>query len=207
MAYRHKNKNMKKIACLLVLNLLTSLAFSQDFNKNLGAARTAYASGNLSNSRFAMEQMLRELDEAIAKEILKLLPPKMDALTANLKQDNTTATGSSLGLYVQRTYGAAGKSATVDVVNNSPLITSLNALLAIPFVANAGDGNQKVVRIQGYKAILNKDQNTDSGKTGYELQVPLQNTLVTFKMEDTKEADMLRLAGTLPLEKIAAIAK
>ena len=54
---------------------------------------------------------------------------------------------------------------------------------------------------------MNKDQNTDSGKTGYELQIPLQNTLVTFKMEDTKEADMLRLAGTLPLEKIAAIAK
>lgn len=198
---------MKKIASLLVFNLLAGLAFGQDFNKNLTAARSAYASGNLSNSRFAMEQMLRELDGAIAKEILKILPTRMDALAANLKEDNTTSTGSALGLYVQRSYGSAGKSASVDVINNSPLINSLNALLAIPFVANAGDGSQKVVRIQGYKAVLNKNQNTDTGKVGYELQIPLQNTLVSFKMDEAKEADMLRLAGTLPLEKIATIAK
>jgi hypothetical protein len=198
---------MKKIASLLVLTLMTSLAFGQDFSKNLGAARTAYAAGDLSNSRFAMEQLLRELDGAIAREILKLLPTKMDALAANLKEDNTTATGNGLGLYVQRSYGTGAKTATVDVVNNSPLITSLNALLAIPFVANAGDGSQKVVRIQGYKAVLHKNQNTDTGKTDYDLQIPLQNTLVTFKLDDSKEADLLRLAGTLPLEKIAAIAK
>lgn len=198
---------LKRYTCLLALNLLAVLAFGQDFNKNLSTARTAYASGDLSQSRFAMEQMLRELDGAIAKEVLKLLPAKLDALAANLQEDNTTATGSYLGLYVQRSYGKAGKKATIDVANNSPLITSLNALLAIPFVTNAGDGNQKVVRIQGYKAVLYKNQDTSTGKLDYDLQIPMQNTLVTFKMEDTKEADMLRLANTLPLEKIAALAK
>ena len=198
---------LKRYTCLLALNLLAVLAFGQDFTKNLSSARSAYASGNLSQSRFAMEQMLRELDEAIAKEILKLLPPKMDALAANIQDDNTTATGSYLGLYVQRSYGKAGKTATVDVVNNSPLITSLNALLAIPFVANAGDGSQKVVRIQGFKAVMHKNQDSSTGKLDYDLQIPMQNTLVTFKMEDTKEADMIRLANTLPLEKIAALAK
>ncbi|MGV3503329.1 MAG: hypothetical protein ACO1O1_06450 [Adhaeribacter sp.] len=199
--------NLKRYTCLLAFNLLALLAFGQDFNKNLSSARTAYASGNLSQSRFAMEQMLRELDGAIAKEVLKVLPTKMDALAANLQEDNTTATGSYLGLYVQRSYGKAGKTATVDVVNNSPLITSLNALLAIPFVANAGDGSQKVVRIQGFKAVMQKNQDSSTGKLNYDLQIPMQNTLVTFKMEDTKEADMLRLANTLPLEKIAALAK
>ena len=198
---------LKRYTCLLALNLLAVLAFGQDFTKNLSSARSAYASGNLSQSRFAMEQMLRELDGAIAKEVLKLLPTKMDALAANIQDDNTTATGSYLGLYVQRSYGKAGKTATVDVVNNSPLITSLNALLAIPFVANAGDGSQKVVRIQGFKAVMHKNQDSSTGKLDYDLQIPMQNTLVTFKMEDTKEADMIRLANTLPLEKIAALAK
>ncbi|MGV3642517.1 MAG: hypothetical protein ACO1NZ_18485 [Adhaeribacter sp.] len=198
---------LKRYTCLLALNLLAVLAYGQDFTKNLSSARTAYASGNLSQSRFAMEQMLRELDGAIAKEVLKLLPTKMDALAANIQDDNTTATGSYLGLYVQRSYGKAGKTATVDVVNNSPLITSLNALLAIPFVANAGDGSQKVVRIQGFKAVMHKNQDSSTGKLDYDLQIPMQNTLVTFKMEDTKEADMIRLANTLPLEKIAALAK
>lgn len=198
---------LKRYTCLLAFNLLAVLAFGQDFTKNLSSARSAYASGNLSQSRFAMEQMLRELDGAIAKEVLKLLPTKMDALAANIQDDNTTATGSYLGLYVQRSYGKAGKTATVDVVNNSPLITSLNALLAIPFVANAGDGSQKVVRIQGFKAVMHKNQDSSTGKLDYDLQIPMQNTLVTFKMEDTKEADMIRLANTLPLEKIAALAK
>jgi hypothetical protein len=197
---------MRKLASIVLLNLFASLAFGQDFNKNLVAARSAYASGNLSSSRFAMEAMLREVDAAIAREILKILPTKMAALPANLKDDNTTATGNSMGLFVQRTYGTAGKTATVDVVNNSPLITSLNALLALPFVTNAGDGSQKVIRVQGFKAILNKNQ-SGSGQVGYDLQIPLQNTLVTFKMDDTKEADMLQLADTLPLEKIAAIAR
>jgi hypothetical protein len=197
---------MKKITSLVLLYLCASLAFGQDFNKNLVAARSAYAAGNLSSSRFAMEAMLREVDAAIAKEILKVLPIKMAALPANIKADNTTATGNSLGLFVQRSYGTGNKTATVDVVSNSPLITSLNALLAIPFVANAGDGSQKVVRIQGYKAILHKNQ-SGNGLLGYDLQVPLQNTLVTFKMDDIKEADMLQLADTLPLEKIATIAR
>lgn len=199
--------NLKRYTCLLALNLLAVLAFGQDFTKNLSSARTAYASGNLSQSRFAMEQMLRELDGAIAKEVLKLLPTKMDALAANVQEDNTTATGSYMGLYVQRSYGKAGKTATVDVINNSPLITSLNALLAIPFVANAGDGSQKVVRIQGFKAVMHKNQDSSTGKLDYDLQIPMQNTLVTFKMEDTKEADLIRLANTLPLEKIADLAK
>ncbi|KAA5543929.1 hypothetical protein [Adhaeribacter rhizoryzae] len=200
---------MKNIFILLFLSLCCYQAQAQNFSKNLGEARTAYTAGNLSNSRFAMEQMLREVDAAIGKDILKLLPPKMDALAANIKDDNTTGSGSTggLGLFVQRTYGTGAKTATIDIINNSPLITSLNTLLAIPFVGNSGDGKQKVVKVQGYKGVLYKNEDTETKKVNYDLQIPLQNTLVTFKMDDTKEADILRLAGTIPLEKIAQLAK
>ncbi|QMU27234.1 hypothetical protein [Adhaeribacter radiodurans] len=200
---------MKKIFSLLFLSGFTFVAFGQDFNKNLADARTAYAAGNLSNSRFAMEQMLHTLDAAIGKDILKLLPPKMDALAANVKADNTTGTGtnSGLGLYVQLTYGTGAKTATIDIINNSPLITSLNALLALPFVGRGGDGNQKVVKVQGYKAVLSRTENSETKKLDYDLQVPMQNTLVTFKMTEAQEADVLRLANTIPLEKIASMAQ
>ncbi|MGV3588391.1 MAG: hypothetical protein ACO1OF_15410 [Adhaeribacter sp.] len=200
---------MKNIFLLLFLSVCFYQAQAQNFSKNLGEARTAYTAGNLSNSRFAMEQMLREVDAAIGKDILKLLPAKMDALAANTKDDNTTGSGSTggLGLFVQRTYGTGAKTATIDIINNSPLITSLNTLLAIPFVGNSGDGKQKVVKVQGYKGVLYKNEDTETKKVNYDLQIPLQNTLVTFKMDDTKEADVLRLAGTIPLEKIAQLAK
>lgn len=200
---------MKKIIGLLFLSAFSLASYAQDFNKNLASARTTYASGSLSDSRFAMEQMLRDLDVAIGKEIIKLLPAKMDALAANLKDDNVTGGGAGvgMGLFVQRSYGTAPKTATIDIINDSPLITSLNALLAIPFIAKAAnDPNQKVIKVQGYKAILNKLDDPESGKVGYELQIPLQNTLFTFKANDTKETDLLKMAETIPLAKIAQMA-
>jgi hypothetical protein len=155
-----------------------------------------------------MEQMLNEVDAAIGKEILKLLPAKMETLAANVKDDNTSGRGNTggMGLFVQRTYGPEPQMATLDIINNSPLITSLNAILAIPFVGNSGDGSQKVVRVQGYKAVLYKNQDTDTGKLNYDLQILMQNTLVTLKVNDTKEADILKMANTIPLEKIAQMA-
>lgn len=200
---------MKNAIIILLLTLLPVAAFSQDFNKSMTEAQTAYAAGNLSNSRFAMEQMLRNLDVEIGKEILKLLPAKLEDRSANLKEDEVTGAGAGMGmgLFVHRSYGTTEKMTSLDIINNSPLINSLQAMLAIPFVANAGDGSQKVVKVQGYKAVLNKVEAGEGAKTGYELQIPLQNTLLTLKADDTKEENILKMANSLPLEKIAQMAK
>ncbi|QHT68724.1 hypothetical protein GXP67_19780 [Rhodocytophaga rosea] len=200
---------MKKIFTTLLFSAISVMAFSQDFAKNLTEAKSAYSSKKLSDSRFAMEQMLKELDLAIAKDILKLLPVKMDALNANTKADNVSgSSGSGVGLYVQRTYGTNPKTATVEVINNSPLITTLNAFLSMPLIGSmASDPNQKTVKVQGYKSVLTKTTDTDTNKTNYELQVPMNNTLFTLKMDDATEADILRLAGTVPLPKIAEMAQ
>ncbi|MDZ7648306.1 MAG: hypothetical protein U5K54_14595 [Cytophagales bacterium] len=48
----------------------------------------------MQDSRFAMEQMLRDLDMAIGKEILKLLPTKLGTLPVVDKQDDVSGTGS-----------------------------------------------------------------------------------------------------------------
>jgi hypothetical protein len=200
---------MNKIYLIvLLLGLAPAAGFAQEFDKSLADARKTYTAGDLSNSRFAMENMLRELDVAIGKEILKALPAKMDALAVNAKDDNVTGggAGAGMGLFVHRSYGTAPKTASLDIINNSPLITSLNTVLALPFIGRASDGTQKVVKIQGYKAILNKIENSESGKVGYELQVPLQNTLFSFRADDTKEADFLKMAETIPLGKIAQMA-
>lgn len=199
---------MKKILSLLFLCVITQAVLAQDFSKNLSQAQVAYAGGNLSDSRFAMEQMLRELDVAIGKDILQLLPSKMEGLQANVKDDNVTGSGAGvgMGLFIHRSYGANPKTATLDIINNSPLLGGLQALLAIPFLANSADKNQKAVKVQGYKGILYKHENADSGKSDYELQVPLQNTLFTFKVGNSTETEILKLVNTVPLEKIAMMA-
>jgi hypothetical protein len=199
---------MKKFSLLLVLLSAGVVALAQDFDKNLATARSSYSSGNLQDSRFAMEQALRDLDIAIGKEILKILPTKMGTLAANEKEDNVTGSGSYVGLYVQRYYGADPKRGSIEIINNSPMINSLNAILSMPVIGGMmRDENQKMVKIQGYKSILNKQVNSDTGKTNYELQIPMNNTLVTVKMDDTNEGEITAAANAVPLAKIVQMAQ
>jgi len=199
---------MKKLA-FIVVGLVTCISVvAQEFDKNIATARSTYSSGNLQDSRFAMEQMLRDLDMAIGKEILKLLPANMGSLLAVQKEDNVSGTGGYVGLYVNRHYGADPKRASIEIINNSPLINSLNAILSMPVIGGMmRDENQKIVRVQGYKSILNKHANAETGKTNYELQIPMNNTLLTLKMDDTTEADITAAANTIQLAKIVEIAQ
>lgn len=191
---------MKRIYIILFVLSLALTATAQDFAKNVSTARSAYAAGKLQDSRFAMEQMLRDLDIEIGKEILKLLPAKIGTRNANTASDNVNGTGGFTGLFVERQYGADPNNASIEIINNSPLITSLGVILAAPMMH---DQNQKVIKVQGYKALLTKNLNTETGKTGYELQIPMNNTLITLKITETTETEITAAANTIPLSKIA----
>ena len=200
---------MKKTILILYFLLLGSISWAQDFDKNLASARTAYSAGKLEDARFAMEQMLRDLDIAIGNEIMKMLPTKLGALEYIVKNDNVTGgSGSITGLFVHREYGASPKSGNIEVMNNSPMISSLSAMLSSPIMGGMmRDENQKQIKVQGYKSLLTKNVNSDTGKTGYELQVPMNNTLSTLRMDDTNEGEITSLANSIPLAKIAQIAQ
>ncbi len=199
---------MKEFMLLTIAILAGSAGIAQDFDKNIASARSTYSAGNLQDSRFAMEQMLRDLDMAIGKEVLKLLPTNIGSMLMVQKEDNVSGSGGYVGLYVNRHYGATPKRASVEIINNSPLINSLNAILSMPVIGGMmRDENQKVVRVQGYKSILNKQVDTETGKTNYELQIPMNNTLLTLKMDDTSESEITTAASTIQLAKIVAIAQ
>jgi hypothetical protein len=191
----------------ICLAFLSFQALGQEFDKNLTAARTSYSSGDLENTRFAMEQMLRDLDMAIGKEVLKMLPTSVANLPANEKEDNVSGGGAIGGLFVHRSFGADPKRASIDVINNSPMINSLQAILTMPMMGAMGDPNQKQVKVQGYKSLLNKTVNSETGKTAYELQIPMNNTLITVHIDDTSESEIMAAANTLPLSKIATLAQ
>jgi hypothetical protein len=199
---------MKLYKLTIALVFASQVVMAQEFDKNISTARSSYASGNLQDSRFAMEQMLRDLDMAIGKEVLKLLPTKVGSLAVNEKEDNVTGSGGYVGLYVNRHYGTDSKRASIEIINNSPLITSLNAILSMPVIGGMmRDENQKIVRIQGYKSILNKLVNADTGKTNYELQIPMNNTLLTLKIEDSTESEVTTAANAIQLAKIVQMAQ
>ena len=201
--------NMKKTLLILYFFALVTISSAQDFDKNLASARTAYSAGKLEDARFAMDQMLRDLDIAIGKEIMKMLPVKLGALNYNTKEDNVTGgSGSITGLFVHRAYGMDSKAGTIEIMNNSPMMTALSAMLSSPvFGGMMRDENQKQIKVQGYKSLLTKNVNSETGKTNYELQVPMNNTLLTLKMDDTNEGEITSMANTIPLAKIAQIAQ
>lgn len=196
---------MKYILTLLFITAQLNFAFAQDFSKNLTTARSSYSSGSLEDARFAMQQMLNDIDVLVGKEMLKILPAKFDALAVNAKNDNVTANTGVAGVMIHRDYGTEPKNATLDVMGNSPLIASLNAILSIPFIGNSGDGTQKVVKVQGYKGVLQKSVDSETSKTNYTLQIPLNSTLITLVGNDVAEADILRWANTIPLPEIAKL--
>jgi hypothetical protein len=194
---------MRKIIIILLSVSLPAFLFAQDFNKNLADAKSSYAAGKLEDSRFAMEQMMQELDITMGKEVLKMLPAKLESLNANTANDNVAGTHGFLGVNIHREYGTAGKKADIDMITNSPLIASINTILAIPFVGNSSDGSQKRVKIEGYKGLLQKNTNTETNKTSYELQLPFNSTLLTLKMDNAEEAEISKMAAQIPVEKIA----
>lgn len=192
-----------KIFSFLFITLTVLSASAQDFNKNLASAKSSYSSGDLENARFTMQQMITDLDITIGKEILKLLPAKFDPMAANTNNDNVTANVGITGVIIHRDYGAGEKICNIDIMGNSPLVASLNAMLSLPFLANSGDGTQKVVKIEGYKGILQKSRNSENNKTDYTLQIPVNSTLLTLTVPDSNETEVLKFANTIPVQQIA----
>ncbi len=199
-------------AIFVVLGILTATAaFTQEVEKHLAGARTAYNTGNLEDARFNLENALREIDAAIGKEILKALPATLAGLPANTQEDNVTGTTMTVvsGLYVHRTYGKPdGKNITLDIISDSPLIGAVNAILSMPFVMNTGDATQKVIKVQGYKTLLTKRTNENGQTSGYDVQIPFGNTLLTLYCNGiTTEAEATQIANAIPLERIIKLAQ
>lgn len=196
---------MKKSLLILLAFVVSTPAFCQDFNKNIASARNSYAAGNLEEARFAMQQTLIDLDLMIGKEVLKMLPSKMGALNSNAANDNVTANTGLTGVVIHRDYGTDARLLTLDLMSNSPLVASINAILSIPFMGNSGDGTQKVIRVNGYKGSLQKNVDEQTSKTDYTLQIPIGSTLLTFTAPDTNEEEVIQMANTLPLSEITKL--
>ena len=195
---------MRKIVSLVFVLICATLS-AQDFSKNLATAKSAYAGGKLEEARFAMQQMMNDIDIVVGKEIVKLLPTKMDAMNANVKSDNVTANTGLAGVVIHRDYGTGEQTCNIDIMGNSPMVATINAFLSLPFMGNSGDGTQKVVKIAGYKGMLQKSVDTETNKTDYTLQIPIRSSLLTLAIPNSNEADVMRLANTIPVQEIAKL--
>jgi hypothetical protein len=192
---------MKRIIVLLIVIATYSTTNAQEFAKRLTEAKTAYSAGKLEDSRFAMEQMIQELDIVTGKEVLKILPTTMGDKPANLKVDNVSGSSGFVGVIIHREYGTVDSSkAEVEIISNSPMIASINAILSVPFMG--ASGVNKIIKIAGYKALVEKSTGSNE-RVDYQIQLPLNSSLITFKAPGLSQDDVVKLANTLPVADIA----
>jgi hypothetical protein len=195
---------MKKFIILTILLSAAVLIQAQDFTKDITTAKTSYAANKLEDTHFALQQALSEIDMVIGREVLKLLPPKMDTAVSNPKEDKVSSNVGFAGATVHRSYGKMEKG-KVEIISNSPLIASLNALMNMPMMGGMmRDENNKTVKVQGYKAKLERQSSSDEQYT-YVLQVPFSSALLTLTVQKSTENEILKMAETLPLDQIAKL--
>lgn len=197
---------MKKFIIFSLFAVSCTSIAAQDFAKAITTAKTAYNAGKLEETHFALQQAMQEIDIIIGKEVLKLLPAKMDSLAVNAKDDNVASNVGFVGATIHRSYGKFAKKADLSIISNSPLVSMLNTFLNAPMLGGMmTDANTKTVKIHGYKARLEKKPQGEEGKNDYELQVPLGSALITFTVDDCTDTEILNMANTIPLPQIAKL--
>jgi hypothetical protein len=188
------------LACLFI----TPAAFSQNFTADIATAKTAYSSGKLEDAHFALQQAMQEIDIIVGKQVLSLLPSTMDKFSANTKDDNVMSNVGFMGSTIHRTWGQ-NDDVDLSIIGNSPLITTLNAFLNTPLLGGMmSNGNNKIIKVQGYKGQLTKSDE-GNGQFNYTIQIPLGNSLVTFTAKNTTDTQITTWANTLPLQQIAKL--
>jgi len=178
---------------------------SQEVEQKLSGAKSAYKNGKLEDARFALQEALSKIDIVLGNEILALLPLKMGEFETNETGDNVSGTSAGYGgLYVNRSYGGGEgqNSASIQIINDAPMLSAINSLLAMPAIATAGNPDQKRIKVDGYKALMEKDEEED-GTVSYNIQIPLGNSLLTFKCDGFSDEDeVIKLANTIPVSEI-----
>ncbi len=197
---------MKYIIAITVFLITGFTVKAQDFAKAMTTAKTAYNAGKLEDAHFALQQAMQEVDLVVGKEVLKLLPPKMDSLTVSTKDDNVASNIGFVGATIHRVYGTAIKKADLSIISNSPLVAMMNTVLNTPMLGGMmNDGKTKTIKVQGYKGRLEKQSGSTDSQNNYELQIPLGSALITFKVDDCTDTQIINMANTIPLQQIAKL--
>lgn len=198
---------MKKILTIIILVALGFGLQAQDVNEKLGEAQTAYKSSDLEGARFALQEALQGINQAIGREILETLPTQLGDMIKVENSDNVTGTTVMFaGLFVNRKYESEKSSASVDIMSDSPLIASINAFMSLPAIM-VTDPNQKRIKVDNYRGMLTKSEDTE-GTVSYNAQIPIGSTLFTFNTTGiADEKTVTDYLNQLQIGKISKIAE
>jgi hypothetical protein len=201
-------KTISRVVILFVSVIFASGIHAQEVSPKLDEALSAYNEGSLDDARFALEQALVEIDIAIGKLILEELPKELNSMHYQPDEDDVTGTSSNFaGLFVNRFYGDTSENAEIQIISDSPLLAGVNAILAMPAILTGADPNQKRIKVDGYKALLQKNEE-GNGAITYDIQIPFEKSLLSFSCRGVEnENEVIEMVNLIPVGKIVKIAR
>jgi hypothetical protein len=174
-----------------------------DVNQNLNDAETSYKSGKYGEARYAVQQAMLGVEIQIGQDILKSLPETVSGLKKEASADKVSSNGWGwAGLAIERLYANGDdKELTLTIANNSAWMSAVNLYLTggAHSQTTGGEQNWKQVKVKGYRAVIEFDENS-----GYKLSVPIgQSSLIVFEgVNFATEQEMLAAASTIDMDGI-----
>jgi len=201
---------MKTILSVIFLTITLVYSRAQEFDKQIADAKSAYEAGNYEESRYAVQNALHEIDIKIGQEVLAVLPDKINDMAYDPADDQVTGSGTDfVGLYIERQWGTSdAQNLEFSVISDSPLMATVNTFLALPMIMTGSDSNQKKIKVEGYKAMLEKKVDENNTVTGYSLMLPYSNALLQLNYNgSTTEEAFMAMVKQIPVTKITEISQ
>ena len=199
---------MKTRLTIIIISIFLGLGLqAQEVPGLLDEARSEYKAGNLENARFALQQALNGINQAIGRDILALMPEKLGGMPKVAEEDDVTGVNVGFaGLFVSRNYRSETSDASVEIVSDSPLLGSIGMLLSMPTFLNS-DPNQKRIKVDGQKALLTKST-SEEGPVSYDVQLVFGSSLFTFRTNGVEnEDDVISMLNKIPVREIIEVAQ
>lgn len=191
------------VICIVFAGLLTAEA-QTELKTKLDEADQAYNSGNYEEARFALQQSLAELDKVVGEAIIKLLPNEVSGVPAEPDSDqmNGGAAGIS-GVYVSRSYMKEEQTVNLEIITNSPFLSMVNAAITNPLLASMSGGNQKIVKIGGYKSLVEKNEGSDV--ESFDIKIPINDSMITLECRGFSQNESIAIGNSLNIKEIASL--
>lgn len=154
-----------------------------DVNKNIGEAKSSFASQDYSSARFAIQQAIIGIEYELGQEILKAMPGNIGGVPEKADSDEIYSTGVGfVGLSISKEYdNGRSKYAKAQIVNNSIMLSSYNVVLSNA-AYSSGNDDYRVTRIGDYRAVLEYTSN------GINVAIPFgQSSLFLLELDNVNE--------------------
>ncbi len=172
---------------------------------------------NYKQAQLSLQDAINEINTLLAKQLVEALPNEINGLKAVDGETDVNA-GAAMGMIgggmqITKTYRHDTKKENeveLMIMANSPMLNGLNMFLTNPAMLGQG---QKSVRVGTRRAIMKTEMEDYTDEQGTskkiqvsEIQVPLGQTLITFKTKGfATEQDALAFAAKFDLDKIKTL--